>query len=76
VNNVMYVRYAETGRVGWIQNFARYIDPEHKKEWEELYTPKGIGMILRSINVEYKFVHHPPLSPPLSPLYFETELGK
>jgi acyl-CoA thioesterase FadM len=56
VNNVMYVRYAESARVGWTNNFAVHVDPEHKREWEEISTPKGVGMILRSIRIDYKFV--------------------
>lgn len=56
VNNVMYVRYAESGRVNWAQNYAHHIDPNHKREWSELCSSKGDGMILRSIKVDYKFV--------------------
>ena len=56
VNNVMYVRYAESARVNWANNYAVHVDPGHKKEWSELATPKGVGMILKSIGVEYKFV--------------------
>ncbi|KAL8842651.1 MAG: hypothetical protein Q9170_000426 [Blastenia crenularia] len=51
----MYVRYAESGRVNWIQNFAKYHDLEHGKQWEELCTPRGDGMILRSIKTDFKF---------------------
>jgi hypothetical protein len=50
VNNVMYVRYAESARVNWANNYAV------QREWSELATPKGVGMILKSIGVEYKFV--------------------
>lgn len=51
----MYVRYAESGRVNWVQNYAQYHDPLHRKEWEELSTPRGDGMILRSIKTDFKF---------------------
>jgi acyl-CoA thioesterase FadM len=55
VNNVTYNRYAESGRVAWVQNYARHIDPEHKSTWENLATPKGeLGMILRKITTEFK----------------------
>ncbi|KAF6240503.1 hypothetical protein HO173_001171 [Letharia columbiana] len=57
VNNVTYVRYAESARINWAQNFANHIDPKHKKEWSELWTPKGDGLILRSMKTDYKFVH-------------------
>lgn len=56
VNNVMYNRYAETGRVEWAMKYAKFIDPAHARVWEELVTPKSIGLILRSIKTEYKLV--------------------
>jgi acyl-CoA thioesterase FadM len=56
VNNVTYIRYAETARVNWAYNFAMHIDPEHKREWSEMCTPRGDGMILKSIKTDYKFV--------------------
>ncbi|KAK2738755.1 hypothetical protein FQN57_006922 [Myotisia sp. PD_48] len=55
VNNVMYIRYAETGRINWTRNFAVHLDPKHKKEWLELIGNTGIGFILKSIKVDYKF---------------------
>lgn len=55
MNNVTYVRYAESARINWAQNFANHIDPKHKKEWSELWTPKGDGLILRSMKTDYKF---------------------
>jgi hypothetical protein len=55
VNNVMYNRYAESARVNWTRNFAAS-DPTHEKQWMELITPKSIGLILRSITTDYKFV--------------------
>ncbi|KAI9755387.1 MAG: hypothetical protein M4579_004316 [Chaenotheca gracillima] len=55
VNNVTYVRYAESARVNWAKNIAYYIDPAHKQEWMDMYSPRGFGMILRSIKIDYKF---------------------
>jgi hypothetical protein len=52
----MYNRYAESARVNWTLNFANVIDPAHKAEWRELMTPRSIGLILRSIRTDYKFV--------------------
>jgi hypothetical protein len=52
----MYVRYAESGRVQWTQNFADHVDPQHKTEWSQLCTPQGDGLILRSIRTDFKFV--------------------
>ncbi|KAL9006004.1 MAG: hypothetical protein Q9188_001238 [Gyalolechia gomerana] len=69
----MYVRYAESGCVNWIQSYAKYHDPLHRNEWEELSTPRGDGMILRSIKTDFKFpmswpdwisVYHKLRSPP------------
>lgn len=55
VNNVVYNRYAESARVNWGLNFAT-MDPAHTAEWTQLMTPTGIGLILRSIRTDYKFV--------------------
>ncbi|EFQ98650.1 hypothetical protein MGYG_01672 [Nannizzia gypsea CBS 118893] len=55
VNNVMYVRYAETGRVNWSRNIAIHHDPENSKEWSQLVGSTSIGYILKSIKVDYKF---------------------
>lgn len=54
----MYNRYAESARVNWTLNFAAQ-DPKHKQEWLELVSPKSIGLILRSIKTDYKFVSAP-----------------
>lgn len=63
VNNVIYNRYAESARIEWASHFANIVDPIHKREWSELWTPKGDGLILRSILTEFKFVRrHPPRS--------------
>jgi hypothetical protein len=63
----MYNRYAESARVNWTRNFAA-ADPAHAKQWMELITPKSIGLILRSITTDYKFVSK------LSLLYLVVEL--
>ncbi|KAL8759064.1 MAG: hypothetical protein Q9199_001018 [Rusavskia elegans] len=75
VNNTRYIRYAESGRVIWVQKYAKYHDPAHRKEWEDLCTSRGDGMILRSIKTDFKFpmswpdrisVYHKLHSPPSS----------
>ncbi|KAK1461479.1 hypothetical protein CPAR01_14284 [Colletotrichum paranaense] len=55
VNNVVYNKYAESARVNWLRNFATTVDPEHKDEWDQLMSPKDIGLIMRSIKTDYKF---------------------
>jgi acyl-CoA thioesterase FadM len=62
INNVAYVRYAETARVNLMHNYAMHIDPAHQTEWLNTVGNKGVGLILQSINVTYKFVRDPPLS--------------
>ncbi|RYP52863.1 hypothetical protein DL769_010600 [Monosporascus sp. CRB-8-3] len=58
VNNANYVRYAESSRVNWITHFAG-VDRAHGNEWRELMTPKGVGLIMKSIKAEYKIsVYH------------------
>lgn len=66
VNNVMYNRYAESARVNWTLKFAAS-DPENKAAWLELMSPKGIGLILRSIKTDYKFVSTIPVHPLVNP---------
>ncbi|KAI1618498.1 thioesterase-like superfamily-domain-containing protein [Exophiala viscosa] len=55
VNNVMYVRYAESSRCNTVRNFAKHVDPVHRKAWENLLSNQGIGLILKSITVDFKF---------------------
>ncbi|KAI9376000.1 Thioesterase/thiol ester dehydrase-isomerase [Aspergillus egyptiacus] len=78
VNNVTYVRYAETARVYFTRNFAIHIDPAHKTEWNNLVSNKGLGIILRSIKIDYKFpmqypdkvtVYHKLVQDPSSPQF-------
>lgn len=56
MNNVVYVRYAESARVNWAANYATTLDPSNKTKWQELWSNKGVGMILRSIKTDFKFV--------------------
>ncbi|KAK5172912.1 uncharacterized protein LTR77_003034 [Saxophila tyrrhenica] len=51
----MYNRYAESGRIEWVQQYIRHIDPGHAQEWAEIMTPRGSGLILRKITTEFKF---------------------
>jgi hypothetical protein len=55
INNVVYNGYAESARVNWAANLAATLDPRHRAEWNQLWTNKGIGMILRSIRTDFKF---------------------
>lgn len=53
----MYNRFAESSRVNYFRNFGnRAANPELKAEWDTLMTPRGIGLILKSIKTDYKFV--------------------
>ena len=56
VNNVNYFRYAESARVNWITSFAVHTDPTHRKQWSELMTPRSVGLIMRALKSEFKFV--------------------
>ncbi|KAF7191463.1 hypothetical protein HII31_06965 [Pseudocercospora fuligena] len=55
VNNVVYNRFAETGRVDWFNNIATFVDPANASAWRDMLTPKGDGLILRKITTEFKF---------------------
>lgn len=68
----MYNRYAESARVNWTLNFAAS-DPQHRAEWLELMTPKSIGLILRSIKTDYKFVREGILSSAFVCLFTNVE---
>ena len=51
----MYVRFAESGRCNWIRNHGRHVHhPSHRSRWEELLTPRSMGLILKSITVDFK----------------------
>lgn len=67
VNNAAYIRYAESARVNWISHFA-IRDPGHRDAWRDLMKPKSIGLIMKSIKADYKFVSAPP--PSLRPVPF------
>lgn len=55
VNNVQYVRWAESSRVNWATHFAAVArDPASARQWAELMTPNSVGLILKSIRVDYK----------------------
>ncbi|PYI30191.1 Thioesterase/thiol ester dehydrase-isomerase [Aspergillus indologenus CBS 114.80] len=86
VNNVTYARYAETARVYFTRNFAMHIDPAHKKEWMNVVSSRGIGLIMRSIKIDYKFpmtypdqvtvyhkLVHDPAAPDASPYAFQLQ---
>ncbi|MCJ1382825.1 hypothetical protein MMC17_005938 [Xylographa soralifera] len=56
LNNVSYVRLAESSRV----HFFSGIPPpgsstEHNRQWRDTCTPKGLGLILKSITIDYKY---------------------
>lgn len=55
VNNVTYIRYAESARINWAYNYAIHHDPSNRTSWSELWTPRGDGLILRSMKTDYKF---------------------
>lgn len=55
VNNVQYVRYAETGRTNWTRHIGEYFDVANKKLWDQMLTSKSYGLILKSITVDFKF---------------------
>ena len=67
VNNVTYIRYAESARIGWARNYALHGSggkegfnggrgKGEREKWMELWTPRGDGLILRRIECDFKFV--------------------
>jgi acyl-CoA thioesterase FadM len=55
INNVQYIRFAETSRTNWIRSFGTTHDPAHRQQWHDLLTNKGTGCILKSITCDFKF---------------------
>ncbi|QIX01071.1 hypothetical protein AMS68_006588 [Peltaster fructicola] len=55
INNIVYNRWAETGRIVWTRNFGNYIDRKRSAYWNQLMVPKDEGLILRKITTEFKF---------------------
>lgn len=56
VNNVQYLRYSETSRIWYFRRLAAHVPRNKRKEWDELLSPKGEGLILKSANVDFLFV--------------------
>jgi hypothetical protein len=50
-----------------MRNFGVHSDPANKGSWTDVASSKGIGLILRSIKVDYKFVSY---------LYYLFSLGE
>lgn len=52
----MYNRYAESARVNFFRNHGRDATEDRGQLWDDLLTPRGLGLILKSIKTEFKFV--------------------
>ncbi|MCJ1437387.1 hypothetical protein MMC27_006774 [Xylographa pallens] len=56
LNNVAYVRFAESSRVHFFSGIPPPgSSPEHNRQWKDTCTPKGLGLILKSITIDYKY---------------------
>lgn len=56
LNNVAYVRFAESSRVHWLSGIPPPgSSAEQKRQWMDSCTPKGLGVILKSITIDYKY---------------------
>ncbi|RSM20197.1 hypothetical protein CDV31_000992 [Fusarium ambrosium] len=55
VNNVMYNKYVETARVRFVKHHADDAPTEEqRRQWDDLPTPRSLGLILRRITTEFK----------------------
>lgn len=52
----MYNRYAESARVNFFRNHGKDAAEGRGQLWDDLLTPRGLGLILKSIKTEFKFV--------------------
>lgn len=55
INNVMYVRYAESGRTNWTRKIGEYFDKANQQLWTDMLSSRNVGLILKSITVDFKF---------------------
>ncbi|KAH8168659.1 major facilitator superfamily protein [Sarocladium implicatum] len=55
VNNVIYNKWAEAGRVSWCEDVAASAPKEHRSTYENMMNPQGFGLILQMISTTYKF---------------------
>lgn len=56
VNNVSYIRYAESSRIWYFRRLGQYVPLSRRTEWSDLMSPRGLGLILKGISVEFLFV--------------------
>ena len=56
MNNVQYLRYAETSRVHLFHRLHRQVPDEHQRTWAALVSPRGEGLILKRATVDFLFV--------------------
>ncbi|CAG8961850.1 hypothetical protein HYFRA_00014041 [Hymenoscyphus fraxineus] len=54
VNNKHYFSWVENARIHWTQEL-KSAQGEKNKEWEQMWTFKGTGLIVRSTKMIYKF---------------------
>ena len=60
VNNVQYLRYAETSRIHFFHRLLRHKVPaERRKAWTDLVSPRSKGLILKRATVDFLFVGVP-----------------
>ncbi|KAF9068414.1 hypothetical protein BDP27DRAFT_1364136 [Rhodocollybia butyracea] len=74
VNNVRYVRYFESSRIHWMVHLGQRLGGPSKAE--ALLKGKGISLIIKSLNINYRrpvtypdtlLISHKPIQPELSP---------
>ncbi|KFA49935.1 hypothetical protein S40293_01231 [Stachybotrys chartarum IBT 40293] len=55
VNNVVYNKWAESGRVNWLQKIATKNSPKPDAQYTKIMNTNGVSLIMKSIKTEYKF---------------------
>lgn len=56
MNNVVYNKWAESGRVNWLQKIATKNSPKPDAQYTKIMNTNGVSLIMKSIKTEYKFV--------------------
>ena len=57
VNNVQYLRYAETSRINFFRHLLHtQVPAEHQRAWADLCSPRSEGLIMKSATVDFLLV--------------------
>lgn len=53
VNNVNYMRYAETSRIWYFRRLTSLVPAQHRAAWDHILRPTGMGLILKTSKIDF-----------------------